>query len=318
MFERVLAMQSDHFDALNAQGVVMTHKGQYDAAMDYYRRALQQEDNTGVRMNIALTYYLKGERETADRLFQEVVALDESYLDLFDFLASVGDAQEFYDIGISYLRQERHDLALAQFDEALAADAKFADAINAKGVVLTHKGQYDEALKLFEQAAILDPSQTGHRLNISLIYYLKGDRDRADALYQQIISEDDAYDGLLDFLAEVESAAEHYGIAAAYMQQEEYDRALDRLDKAIEADPLMGDAYNAKAVVLSNKSQYDEAYALLEEAEKLLPTHPGIRLNMAIVRYLQGRRHEATVIYRQVVDMDERYEGFLQFLDEEE
>jgi len=269
-------------------------------------------------MNIALTYYLKGERETADRLFQEVVALDESYLDLFDFLASVGDAQEFYDIGISYLRQERHDLALAQFEEALAADAKFADAINAKGVVLTHKGQYDEALQLFEQAATLDPSQTGHRLNISLIYYLKGDRDRADALYQQIISEDDAYDGLLDFLAEVESAAEHYSIAAAYMQQEEYDRALDRIDKAIEADPLMGDAYNAKAVVLSNKSQYDEAYALLEEAEKLLPTHPGIRLNMAIVRYLQGRRHEATVIYRQVVDMDERYEGFLQFLDEEE
>ncbi|MFT5377389.1 MAG: tetratricopeptide (TPR) repeat protein [Candidatus Latescibacterota bacterium] len=318
MFDRVLAMQSDYFDALNAQGVVLTHQGQYDEAMAYYRRALQQEDNTGVRMNIALTYYLKGERETADRLFQEVIALDESYLDLFDFLASVGDAQEFYDIGISYLRQDRHDLALAQFEEALSADAKFADAINAKGVVFTHKGRYDEALALFEQAATVDPKQTGHRLNISLIYYLKGERDRADALYQQIVSEDDAYDGLLDFLAEVESAEEHYRIATAYMQQEEFDRALERLDNALAADPLMGDAYNAKAVVLSNKSQYDEAYALLEEAEKLLPTHPGIRLNMAIIRYLQGRRHEATVIYRQVVDMDERYEGFLNFLDGDE
>ncbi|MGY8826276.1 MAG: tetratricopeptide repeat protein [Candidatus Latescibacterota bacterium] len=318
MFDRVLAMQSDYFDALNAQGVVLTHQGQYDEAMAYYRRALQQEDNTGVRMNIALTYYLKGERETADRLFQEVIALDESYLDLFDFLASVGDAQEFYDIGISYLRQDRHDLALAQFEEALSADAKFGDAINAKGVVFTHKGRYDEALALFEQAATVDPKQTGHRLNISLIYYLKGDRDRADALYQQIVSEDDAYDGLLDFLAEVESAEEHYRIATAYMQQEEFDRALERLDNALAADPLMGDAYNAKAVVLSNKSQYDEAYALLEEAEKLLPTHPGIRLNMAIIRYLQGRHHEATVIYRQVVNMDERYEGFLNFLDGDE
>jgi hypothetical protein len=38
---------------------------------------------------------------------------------------------------------------------------------------------------------------------------------------------------------------------------------------------------------------------------------------MAIVRYLQGRRHEAQVIYRQVVDSDDRYEGFLNFLDEE-
>ena len=62
---------------------------------------------------------------------------------------------------------------------------------------------------------------------------------------------------------------------------------------------------------------YDEAYALLEEAERLMPAHPGVRLNMAIVRYLQGRRHEAQVIYRQVVDSDDRYEGFLNFLDEE-
>ena len=97
MFDRVLAIDPGHFDALNARGVVLAYKGQYDDALIYYRRALQQEDNTGVRMNIALTYYLKGERETADKIFEEVVALDESYMELFDFLADVGNAQEFYD-----------------------------------------------------------------------------------------------------------------------------------------------------------------------------------------------------------------------------
>jgi tetratricopeptide (TPR) repeat protein len=297
---------------------VLTYQGFYDEALELYRQSLQSEDNTGVRMNVALTYYLKGERETADRLFQEVVAQDDSYLDLFDFLATVGDAQEFYDVGVSYLRQERYDLALAQFDEALAADAKFADAVNAKGVVLTHQGQYDEALALYERAAVIAPDETGYRVNISLIYYLKGDRKKADTLYQQIVSQDDAYDGLLGFLAEVGSADEHYRIAVSYMQQEEYDRALERLDQALRADPEMGDAYNTKAVILSNKGNYEEAYALLEEAEAQLPTHPGIRLNMAIVRYLQGRRHEAAVIYQQVIDMDDRYNGFLDFLLEEE
>ena len=317
MFDRVLAIDPGHFDALNARGVVLAYKGQYDDALIYYRRALQQEDNTGVRMNIALTYYLKGERETADKIFEEVVALDESYMELFDFLADVGNAQEFYDVGTSYLRQNRFDLALAQFEEAIASDEQFADAVNAKAVVLTHKGQYDEALALYERAAAIEPEQTGFRLNIALIYYLKGDRERADVLYQQIISEDDAYDGLLDFLAEVESAEEHYKIASAYMQQEEYDRALDRLDKALASDPQMGDAYNAKAVVLCQRGAYDEAYGLLEEAEKLMPAHPGVRLNMAIVRYLQGRRNEAQVIYQQVVDSDDRYEGFLNFLEDE-
>ncbi len=316
MFERVLAMQPENFDALNALAVVLTYKGQYDEALEYYRRAIQFEDNTGVRMNIALTYYLKGERETYDRLFQDVVARDGSYMELFDFLAEVGNAQESYDIGTAYLRQNRFDLALAQFEEAISADDQYADAYNAKGVVLTHKGQYDEALALYEKAASVDPSQTGFRLNIALIYYLKGDRERADVLYQQIISEDDAYGGLLDFLAEVESSEELYRIASAYMQQEEYGRALERLDKALAIDPQMGDAYNAKAVVLCHSGSYDEAYALLEEAERLMPSHPGVRLNMAIVRYLQGRRHEAEVIYRQVVDSDERYEGFLNFLED--
>ena len=199
-------------------------------------------------------------------------------------------------------------------DEALAADAKFADAVNAKGVVLTHQGQYDEALALFERAAASAPDETGYRLNISLIHYLKGDRKKADALYQQIVSQDDAYEGLLDFLAEVGSADEHYRIAVSYMQQDEFDRALERLDQALRADPELGDAYNTKAVILTNKGEYDEAYALLEEAEALMSTHPGVRLNMAIVRYLQGRKHEAAVIYRQVLEMDDRYEGFLDFL----
>ena len=121
-----------------------------------------------------------------------------------------------------------------------------------------------------------------------------------------------------DFLAEVGSADEHYRIAVSYMQQEEYDRAIERLDQALRADPEMGEAYNTKAVILSNKGNYEEAYALLEKAEVQLPTHPGIRLNMAIVRYLQGRRHEAAVIYQQVIDTDDRYNGFLDFLLEEE
>jgi tetratricopeptide (TPR) repeat protein len=318
MFDRVLAVEPDHADALNAKGVVLTHQGQYDQALEHYRRALNLEDNNGVRMNIALTYYLKGERETADRLFQEVVALDNSYLELFDFLASVGDAQEAYDVGVAYLRQKRLDLALAQFEQAIQADPQFADALNAKGVVLTHQGQYDQALSMFEKASGLDPGQLGFRLNISLVHYLRGDRQKADALYQQLIAQDEAYEGLLDFLAEVGSAEEHYRIAVSYVQQEEYDRAIERLDQALRADPQMGDAYNTKAVALAYLGRYDEAYALLEEAEALLPSHPGIRLNMAIIRYLQGRRHEASVIYQQVIDMDERYAGFLDFLEEKE
>lgn len=318
MFDRALEMDPDHADALNAKGVALTRQGRYDEALEHYRQALLRQDNTGIRMNVALTYYLKGERETADRLFEEVVAVDDSYAEFFDFLATVGDAQESYEIGVSYLRQKRFDEALMHLEEALAADAQFADAVNARGVVFAYQGRYDEALSLFEKARALDPEQLGFQLNIALAHYLKGDRQKADVLYQQVIAQDDSYEGLLDFLAEMGTAEENYRIAAGYMQQEEYDKALERLDRVLAVDPGMGDAYNAKGVILTSRGMYDEAYAIFEKAEEILPENPGVRLNMAIVRFLQGRRYEAAVIYRQVIEMDGRYEGFLEFLETSE
>jgi len=316
MFARALSLDPEYVDAMNAIGVVLTKRGHYDAAIDQYHHALTVRDDNGIRMNLALTYYLKGERETADKMFGQVVALDEGYGELFDFLATVGDAQEYYDIGVSYLRQKRLDQALEQFGLALSADPKFAEAINAQGVVACHRGQYDEALDLFEQAAALVPDQLGFQMNIALTYHLRGEHHKAEVLYQQVTARDAAYGGLFDFLSATESATESYQMAVGYLHQGELDKALERLDDALRANPDMADALNSKGVVLTRLGDYAAAYSAFERAEGLMPANPGVFVNMAIVRYLQGRRHEAAVIYRQVVDMDPRYEGFLDFLAE--
>ena len=317
MFARVLGMRADHADALNAQGVIATRRGDYNAALDAYRRSLAIDDNTGVRMNIALTYYLNGERERADASFDEVVSLDESYGELFDFLASVGDAEQYHEIGVSYLRQLRLDQALEQFDLAIGADPGYADAQNARGVVLARQGRPDEALIPFEAASQLQPEQLGFRLNIALAYHLMGNYERADVLYRQVVAEDDSYTGLYDFLAATETATESYRIATGYMQQQLWDKALERLNDALAADPQMASTYNARGVVLTHLGDYDAAYVMYERAEELTPTDSGIRLNMAIVRHLQGRRHEAAVIYQQLVEMEPSYQGYLDFLDAE-
>ena len=41
-------------------------------------------------MNVAIACYLKGKRETASMIFDEVVQLDDSYRELFDFLEGAG------------------------------------------------------------------------------------------------------------------------------------------------------------------------------------------------------------------------------------
>ncbi len=317
MFDRALALAPEHADALNGRGVVLTRQGRYEEALACYRRALQQQDDNGVRMNVALTYYLMGERQTADQVYQEVARADDTYAELFDFLAGVGAAQEDYDLAVGYLRQGQLEAAAELLQRALEADPQFADAVNALGVVLTRQGKYQAALERFERAVQLDPQQLGFRLNVALVHYLLGDRQRADALYQQIVAVDDAYAGLFDFLAGLESADENYRVATAYMRQGEFAPALERLDRALEADPKMGEAYNARGVVLANLGRYDEAFSMFEAAAAAGAEQAGVRLNMAIIRYLQGRRQEAAAIYEQVVRMEPSYDGFMDFLRED-
>ena len=157
----------------------------------------------------------------------------------------------------------------------------------------------------------------GFRLNVALAYHLMGNYDRADVLYRQVIAEDDSYAGLYDFLAATETARESYRIATGYMQQEQWDKALERLDDALAADSELAMTHNARGVVLTRLGDYEEAYRMFERAEELTPTDAGIRLNMAILRHLQGRRHEASVIYRQLLEMEPAYEGYLDILEDE-
>ena len=314
MFDRALGMKPKHADALNARGVVLTKKGSYDKALELFRRALELDDNNGFRMNIALAYYMKGERESANLMFEGVVALDDSYSQLFDFLADVGAAEEFYEVGVSYLRQKNYDKALELFDQAEAADPQFADAVNGRGVALSRQGHYAEALEQFELAARMDIDQLGYQLNVALAHHLLGNPKRAEALYRQIVAIDEVYEGLFDFLEATESAEQYYQLASGYMQQSRWDKALEYLEFALSGDPEMGDAHNALGVVLTRQADYEGAYAAFSRAEELMPTNAGVMINMTIVRYLQGRRHEAAVLYRQVVEMDSRYEGFLDFL----
>ena len=316
MFDRALAMKPEHADAINARGVVLTKRGSYDEALELFRRALQLDENNGFRMNIALAYYMKGERESANLMFAGVVAQDESYSQLYDFLADVGAAEEFYEVGVSYLRQKNFGKALEQFEQALEADPQFADAINAVGVALSRQGRFPEALEQFELAADMDADQLGYQLNVALAHHLLGNPKRADALYRHVVAVDDAYEGLFDFLEATESAEHYYQLAAGYMQQSRWEKALEYLDHALTGDPTMGEAHNALGVVLTRQGNYDGAYAAFSQAEELMPTNAGVMINMAIVRYLQGRRHEAAVLYRQVVEMNSRYEGFLDFLTE--
>ena len=315
MLETALALDPNHHDALNAMGVVLARQERYDEALTRFHRALEQGQSLLVRMNIVLVNHLKGERARAGQLFEEVIALDDTFAELFDFLAAVKDAEDQYEIGVGYLRQLRLDEASEHFDLALRADPHHTDAVNARGVVAARRGSYGHALDLFKRAAELEPEQLGFRLNTALIHHIAGDVTRADVLYRQVLAQNDAYAGLFDFLLAAASAEESYRAAVAYLKQGELAEAVAWLDRAISASPQMADAHNTRGVVLTRMGRYRDALSMFERSMDLEPSNPGFQLNVAILHFLEGRHDMAREVYQRVVSRDDRYDGVLDFLD---
>ena len=126
----------------------------------------------------------------------------------------VGEPQNtplnLYNAGAHYLRIGRLQESLDLMDRVIALDNNSADAYNTKGVIYTRMGQYDranydQALDMFNQGLVLEPSNAGIRLNLAIVYILRGgdgDQGRALQEYNQAQQLDpklqDALRGIID------------------------------------------------------------------------------------------------------------------------
>lgn len=91
---------------------------------------------------------------------------------------SLEDADGLYDAGAYYMRIGRLDKALGMMDSVLKKDPAYSDAYNAKGVIYTKRRDYDKALESYNKALALMPQETGIRMNIALLYYLKNEPEK--------------------------------------------------------------------------------------------------------------------------------------------
>ncbi len=273
------------------------------------------------------------DRADVDKILDRDVAYFDARVDQIALGSGVSlDASEgLYDAGAAYLRMNHLDKALGMFDRAIEKDPGLADAYNAKGVVLTQRRQYEEALKLYQKALALNPSDAGIRLNIVLTYHLQGRRDEALREYQQLKQADPETAGRVAYLfgeagpaappaeesgdlVKQMSADNAYNEGASYLQLNALDKAMAALDRAVGLNPDLADAYNAKGVLLTRQRQYEEAVKMVQKAIALAPEDAGFRWNLVILYHLQGKRAEAETEYKKVVEIDKSYEGRADFL----
>ena len=88
-------------------------------------------------------------------------------------------------------------------------------------------------------------------------------------------------------------AEEYLRIASEHHRANEYDEALEALDRAVEFNPNYPDVENFRGIVLCELERHDEAVRSFERSAALNPGHTVPRLNLAFAHVRAGRPLEA-------------------------
>jgi tetratricopeptide (TPR) repeat protein len=147
-----------------------------------------------------------------------------------------GLASAFNNRGGAYNDKKDYDRAIADFDQAIRLDPKYAFAYKNRGTAYYGKNDYDRAFADFGQAIRLDPKYAAAYGDRGNLYDDKKDYDRAIADYDQAIRLD-------PYLAFAYTSR-----GDAYGGKKDCDRAIADYDQAIRLAPQYAYAYNGRGV----------------------------------------------------------------------
>ncbi len=134
-------------------------------------------------------------------------------------------------LGLAYGKEQRHQEAIVELEQALAIKGDYADAWVELGNIYHELGQLDRAEQAYRRALRLNPSIEGVYYNLGNLALGRGEVEVAIRLYRETLSRNpefaDAYNNLGQALESTDSL----------------DAALRQYEQAVAWDPSLGGAW---------------------------------------------------------------------------
>ncbi|HVU88232.1 MAG TPA: tetratricopeptide repeat protein [Pirellulales bacterium] len=239
-FKKCVEIDPRHGAALNGLGQIALAERKYDEAEKYLKKAAAVPEASAAWYGLARIYLLQGKYDEAATWARKVVGSGDEDGSGQRMLAAAKAKKVPDDLrqmleppargndlarGWQLLNSGRRDEAKGVFESILAQKSDDAAALNGMGWLYFFGGDAKAARPYFEKALAAEPLAGGAMNGLARSLKAEGDLDGAIKIWQQMVDKvPPPHDGPM-FLAD------------AYMEKEEYGKAVPFLEKLAAAEP---------------------------------------------------------------------------------
>ena len=263
--QQALATDSNHADSLNLMGMLSLNAKQYDHAIEWAARALQQAPQPGYLVTLGIALQNLGRLEEALKAFDKAVQLKPDVAELWKNLGNV------------LVELKRPSDALLSFQHVLTLDPRHWEAAYRSAVVLHDSGRLEEAIKHFHLCDRLKPdhaltlrARARSLRDLNRLEEALKDSQRACALDP---GDAGACNGVGDILARLPDRTEE---------------ALQWFDRALELRPDFIQALSNRALMLGQLHRFEEAVAVYHRLQSLDPDNAETDMSLGQLQLLLG------------------------------
>jgi tetratricopeptide (TPR) repeat protein len=197
----------------------------------------------------------------------------------------------FINLGVLYTRKQEPDKALLALNSALEIDRGSFMAHFNKGVALTQKEDYKEALECYKTAVHIRPDLDVFRLTLGNAYIRVGDLVSAEEQFNE--------------LTKSSVAPEAYrNLGLLYSDAGQPDQAMQYFRQAVRLKPVFPDLHHDIGIIYLRKGMFDEAIEKFQTVLQQQPGHGPAFLNLAAAYQGKGDLRIARQTLQAFVDQN--------------
>jgi len=285
--QRIADVTTSSMDAYNEflKGIEKYEKYYYEEARKLFETSIKLDPNfAAAHQWLALTYGKLGDTKASTETLIKAKALAEKTdekdrLNIYALYAQVIEkdvdkririleeiAKKYprekrihYNLGIHYWNKKKFSAAIDAYSKALALDPNYGSALNGLGYTYADMGNYEKAIECFEKYASVSPGDANPLDSLAEIYFQIGQLDNSIEKYQEAVE------------AKPDFFEAYWRVAYVYALKEEYQKALDWIQRLIVSAPSPGikaEAYLWKAFYHYWIGEVDRALRALRTASE--------------------------------------------------